>query len=130
MRYVLDTETAIWIIRAKEPFLTRFRAESPADVSISAVTLAELHFGVLRSQDPARSRASLEAFLSGMIDVLPFTQEAAEIHARFRHAARHQPIGERDLVIASIAAAHDLTLVTSNTREFNRLPDLKLEDWK
>jgi tRNA(fMet)-specific endonuclease VapC len=94
------------------------------------MTLAELHFGILRSQDPVRSHASLSAFLSGSIDVLPFTEAAAEIHAQFRYAARHQPIGDRDLVIASVAAAHDMTLVTSNTREFSRLPGLKLDDWK
>jgi tRNA(fMet)-specific endonuclease VapC len=130
MRYLLDTDTAIWIIRAKEPFLTRYRAESPADIAISAMTLAELHFGVLRSQDPARSGASLQAFLSGMIEVLPFTEGAAEIHAQF--SACSPPSADRgsDLVIASVAAAHDLTLVTSNTREFSRLPGLKLEDWK
>jgi tRNA(fMet)-specific endonuclease VapC len=130
MRYVLDTDTSIWIIRAKEPYLSRSQAESPADLAISAMTLAELHFGALRSQDPKRATNSLQAFLSGIIDVLPFDEDAAEIHARFRDATRSQPIGDRDLVIASVAAAHDLTLVTGNTREFGRLPGLKLEDWK
>jgi predicted nucleic acid-binding protein len=55
MRYVLDTDTAIWIIRAKQPFLTRYRAESPVDVAISTMTLAELRFGALKSPDPVRS---------------------------------------------------------------------------
>lgn len=130
MQYLLDTDTCIWIIRAKEPFLSRSRAKSPADLAISAMTLAELHYGALRSQDPKRSAQSIQAFLSGIINVLPFDEDAAEIHAAFRDATRSQPIGERDLVIASVAAAHRLTLVTSNTREFGRLPGLKLEDWK
>jgi tRNA(fMet)-specific endonuclease VapC len=130
MRYVLDTDTSISIIRAKEPYLSRSQAESPADLAISAMTLAELHCGALRSQDPTRATNSLQAFLSGIIEVLPFDEGAAGIHARFRDAIRSQPIGDRDLVIASVAAAHDLTLVTGNTREFGRLPGLKLEDWK
>lgn len=130
MRYVLDTDTAIWIIRAKEPFLSRYKAESPADIAIAAMTLAELHFGTIKSANPARSQASLSAFLSGILEVLPFSEDAARIHAEFRHATRHQPVGERDLVIASTAAAYGLTLVTSNTREFARLPGLNLEDWK
>jgi tRNA(fMet)-specific endonuclease VapC len=130
MRYVLDTDTAIWIIRAKEPFLTRFKAESPADVAIASMTLAELHFGALKSANPASALVSLSAFLSGILHVLPFSRDAAKLHAEFRHATRHQPIGERDLVIASTAAAHGSTLVTGNTREFGRLPGLPLEDWK
>jgi tRNA(fMet)-specific endonuclease VapC len=129
MLYVLDTDTAIWIIRAREPFLTHFRAESPADIAISSMTLAELHFGVLKSPNPAASQASLSAFLSAIPEVLPFSEDAARIHAQLRHATRHQPIGDRDLVIASTAAAHGLTLVTSNTREFSRLPGLQLADW-
>lgn len=129
MRYVLDTDTAIWIIRAKEPYLTHFRAVSPSDVAITSMTLAELHFGALKSANPAASQASLKAFLSGMIEVLPFTEDAATVHAQFRFAARQQPIGERDLVIASTTAAHGLTLVTNNTREFSRLPGLLITDW-
>lgn len=129
MRYVLDTDTSIWIMRAKEPILTRYMTESPADIAISSMTLAELHFGILKSSDPARSQASLSAFLSGIINVVSFDEGAARIHADMRHAVRHQPIGERDLVIASTTAAHGLTLVTSNTREFSRLPGLKIENW-
>jgi tRNA(fMet)-specific endonuclease VapC len=130
MLYVLDTDTAVWIIRAKEPFLTRFRAESPADIAIASMTLAELHFGALKSANPSATQVSLLAFLSGILEVLPFNEDAANWHAQFRHATRHQPVGDRDLVIASTAAAHGLTLVTSKTREFSRLPGLQIENWR
>jgi tRNA(fMet)-specific endonuclease VapC len=61
--------------------------------------------------------------------VLAFAGDAAEHHARVRYRLRHKPIGDRDLLIAAIAIANDLTLVTHNTREFSRVPDLRVEDW-
>src|SRR5574341_758759 len=58
-----------------------------------------------------------------------YDRDAAEQHARIRHHLRHRPIGERDLLIAAIALAHDLTLVTHNAAEFSRVPRLRVEDW-
>ena len=63
------------------------------------------------------------------IGVLAFDREAAEVHGDLRHALRHNPIGERDLLLASIAFARGLTVVTANVREFRRVPGLAVEDW-
>jgi hypothetical protein len=60
---------------------------------------------------------------------VPFDRGAAEHHARIRHLLRRQPIGERDLLTASVALAYDLTLVTHNAAEFSRVPELRVEDW-
>ncbi len=92
------------------------------------MTEAELAYGVLASGDregnAARTRLLLEP-----LEILPFDSDAARAHARIRWAVRKLPIGERDLVIASVAVARGLTLVTGNQREFRRVPELAMEDW-
>jgi tRNA(fMet)-specific endonuclease VapC len=109
--------------------LSRVRSVPPGDLALTSMTEAELHYGVLNSSDPERNLARVETFLSGPIDSLPFDSEAARVHAQLRYALRGRPIGERDLVIASTTLAHGGVLVTSNTREFSRVPNLVLEDW-
>lgn len=129
MRYLLDTDTCIEILRRREPVASRARAQSPEDVAVSAMTEAELRFGALRSGDPKRSLASVDAFLSAPVEIIPFDCDAAAYHAAVRLALLAQPIGERDLVIAATARARDLTLVTRNRRHFERVPELSVEDW-
>jgi tRNA(fMet)-specific endonuclease VapC len=106
----------------------RFGKVSPDDVAVSAMTLAELRYGSLRSQRPVKTWRDVEAFLEP-IRVLPFDEGAALAHAELRQALRTKPIGERDLVIASVAAARRLAVVTHNTRAFARVPGLVYEDW-
>jgi tRNA(fMet)-specific endonuclease VapC len=89
---------------------------------------AELRYGARNSQHPDRHTKDVEAFLEPIV-VLPFDGEAAKQHARLRLALRKMPIGERDLVIASVALAHRLTVVTHNQGEFSRIPDLETIDW-
>ena len=69
-------------------------------------------------------RAFVEPF-----EIVAFDRPAAESHGRLRFAMRSQPIGERDLLIAATALAHDLTVVTHNAREFRRVPGLAVEEW-
>lgn len=129
MRYLLDTDVCIEVLRRREPESSRVRECSPDDLAVSAMTVAELRFGALKSSDPKRSLGAVEAFLSAPIEVLPFDQEAAKQHAEVRLALRSQPIGERDLVIAATARAGDLTVVTRNRRHFERVSNLTVEDW-
>lgn len=128
MKVLLDTDTCIWLLRGIPEVRERLTALSPEDVAISAMNEAELRFGVLHSQHPTKHARSLEAFLAP-IQVLPFDAVAAKVHAKLRLALKRTPIGERDLVIASVAVAHRLTLITHNQREFQRVPGLKLQDW-
>jgi len=100
----------------------------PSGVFVTSMTMAELHFGVLKSRDPEGNQTRVSTFL-GPLAVLDFDGAAARLHAEIRWALRETPIGERDLVIASVALAHQLTLVTGNTREFARVPGLPTEDW-
>lgn len=129
MRYVLDTDTVIWVLREKDPVLSRVRSLSPRDLALTSMTEAELRYGALNSRDPDHNLTRVETFLSGPIDSVAFDSEAARIHAELRYALRGRPIGERDLVIASTTLAHGGVLVTANTREFSRVPNLVIEDW-
>lgn len=129
MTWLLDTNVLIHAQRGRPAAVReRLRSVSPDSVVVCTVTVAELWYGIARSDDPDLKRELWSGFLAPF-EVLAFDRAAAEIHGELRFALRHQPIGERDLLIASIARAHDLTVVTSNTREFRRVPGLSVEDW-
>jgi tRNA(fMet)-specific endonuclease VapC len=106
----------------------RLQAESPDDVAISSVTVAELWYGAEKSADPERKREAWSTVLAPF-QVVAFDRGAAEHHAQIRYVLRRRPIGERDLLIASIALANDLTVITHNAAEFSRVPQLRVEDW-
>lgn len=126
--YLLDTDTCIWLLRQREPVRSRARMESPADIAVVSMTVAELWYGAIRGSD-IRAFDTVQHFLAAGVSVLPFDEDAAHRHAEIRNALRAQPIGPRDLVIASVAVARGLTVVTSNVREFGRVPGLQHVDW-
>jgi tRNA(fMet)-specific endonuclease VapC len=128
--YLLDTNTCIYAIKRDAEVLRRLREASPDDFGVSTITLAELRFGAAKSSRPAETRRSVDAFLRPF-EILAFGSEAAEEYAAVRLALERAgtPIGERDLLIASTAKAHGLVVVTHNTREFSRVPGLRVEDW-
>lgn len=129
MTWLLDTNVLIHAQRGEPARVReRLRGISPEDVSVSAMSVAELSYGAARSRAPEATQRAWGQFLDGFT-VLPFDREAAELHGQLRHELRRQPIGDRDLVIACTALAHDLTLVTANLREFRRVPGLRVEDW-
>jgi tRNA(fMet)-specific endonuclease VapC len=130
MRYVLDTNTCVYALKLQGRVVERMREHSPDDLGITIVSVAELWFGARKSTRPAATRREIDAFLEPF-DVLPFDQEAAEAYARTRFELERvgRPIGERDLMIASIALARGLTVVTHNLSEFRRVSALMAEDW-
>ena len=128
MKYLLDTDTCINLLRQNDAVWAHLERLTPEEVAISAMNEAELRYGALNSQDPAKRTQDVEAFLAPIL-VLPFDRDAAREHARLRMALKSKPIGERDLVIASVASSHHLTVVTHNQREFGRVPDLRTIDW-
>lgn len=131
MTYILDTNICIHIIRSKNKnVIERFKTELYSGLCISAITLAELEYGVRHSSNPARNETALIRFLSPL-DILPFDRDAAWEYGNIRDSLvrRGIPIGSLDMLIAACAKAYDLILVTNNTREFERVSDLKLEDW-
>lgn len=130
MRFALDTNSVIHFLRGRGQVGARLRAVAPTDVGLSAIVAHELAVGVARSADPARHRRALDAFLSH-VRVWPFDLADAEAAAQVRAdlAGKGTPIGPYDSLIAGAALARGLTLVTHDTREFSRVPGLRLEDW-
>ncbi len=132
MKYLLDTNVCMrYLNRRSEPIIRQMEAVSPDDIGVCAVTRAELLFGALKSNNPAKTLAQQRAFLAPL-GSLPFDDAATAHYARIRVQleAAGTPIGPNDLLIAAIGLAHDLILVTHNTREFTRVNGLRLEDWE
>lgn len=131
MKYMLDTNTIIYLInRRSESALKKFTQHKPEDLCISAITMAELEYGVYKSEKKSQNQLALVLFLS-RIKILPFDSKAATEYGVIRAGLfkKGQPIGANDLLIAAHAKAEKLTLVTNNTREFQRVKDLKLANW-
>ena len=130
-RYMLDTNMIVYATKRNPAcVLERLLAHDPSEICISAITMAELEFGICHSSRPEQNRIALMMFLSG-ITVLPFDASAAYEYGHIRHQLKTQGnlIGANDLLIAAHAKASNLTLVTHNTREFARVEGLRLEDW-
>lgn len=130
MTYLLDTNICIYIINEQPAqVLQRVIQAGRESLAISAVTVAELAFGVAKS-NRLESRAKLENFLS-KFPILDWDQDAAWNYGNVRKTleTKGQRIGERDLLLACQALALNATMVTNNTREFERVEGLKLENW-
>lgn len=129
MNWLLDTNMLIFAARDRPREVRRRLLEvSPDDVAVSSIAIAELWFGAEKSDDPPRRRAAWSKLLEPY-PVLPFDRAAALEHARLRYLLRRSPIGERDLLVAAIASANRLRVVTNNLAEFTRVPGLLVEDW-
>ena len=131
MRFLLDTNTCIYIIkRSPAHIYKRFKSLPIGDVGISAVTYCELQFGAANSSKPDENQVALTEFL-GPLETLDIPSSAAiaygEIRAHLQRAGT--PIGNYDLLLAAHARHEGLTLVTNNTKEFKRVPGLKIENW-
>jgi tRNA(fMet)-specific endonuclease VapC len=129
--YMLDTDISSYIMkRSHDAVLKKLRKVPVEDVCISVITKAELMYGVEVSPRKHQDQAALEAYLRH-VDVLDYPDEAALHYAQIRASLKisGNMIGANDLLIAAHARALGLTLVTNNTREFGRIPQLKIENW-
>lgn len=129
MHYLLDANAVIELLnRPAGPVLRRVRAHEPGDIALSAIALHELYYGAFRSQ---RREQNVDLIAGLRFEVLEFDGEdgrhAGEIRAML--AKRGTPIGPYDVLIAGQARARDLTLVTANLAEFQRVEGLTVEDW-
>lgn len=128
---MLDTNICIYAIKHKpDAVIEKFLSHDPEEMCISAITYAELMHGVEKSMAVERNRIAMSLFLSP-ITILDFDEKAAEEYGRIRAELEKKgtPIGPMDTLIAGHAKAEGLILVTNNTREFNRVADLMVEDW-
>ncbi len=131
MHYLLDTNICVYLIKKRPPeALTQFRQHSPQDVAISTITLFELEYGVEKSQYRQRSQDALAKFLLPL-NLLDLDRSAAADAAAIRAELERKglSIGPYDLLIAGLARSQNMTLVTNNTKEFERIDGLRLENW-
>ena len=131
--YILDTNICIFLLNQRQGFeriVQRMDGLERRRVGLSAITVAELEFGVAASKRQGDNFQRLERFLVDF-EVLPFDRDAAKPYGPLRRVLQTQgtPIGPLDFLIAAHALALKATLVTNNTGEFLRVPGLTVEDW-
>lgn len=130
MKWMLDTDTCIAIIKKHPVALKKLRGKSIGQVGVSAITLGELAFGAGKSSRPKDAHEALRDFLLAL-EIAAFDDQSAMCYGEVRAslARSGKPIGPLDTLIGSHARSLDVILVTHNTREFARIEDLRLEDW-
>ena len=128
--YILDTNTLIYFFKGMGNVPSKLLATSPKEIAIPSIVLYELEYGIAKSNSPRKRQAQLNEICS-VVKVLPFSSQEARCSALIRANLEKKgtPIGPYDLLIAGTAVAYQGILVTNNTKEFNRVPDLKLENW-
>jgi len=132
MKYLLDTNTCIkYLNGTSENIKQNLLRRGFNEIAICSVVKAELIFGAIKSSRPDQNMARVESFLS-QFPSLPFNDEAALHYGHIRSSLEKigRPIGPNDLLIASIALANHLVLVTNNVSEFSRIQELQIEDWE
>ncbi|MFH1983603.1 MAG: PIN domain-containing protein [Pseudomonadota bacterium] len=129
--YLLDTNIVSYWMRGDAAVIARIRSHSPSEMAMSAITFAEILYGIEKSPVRKNERTRKITEIASLLSLYPFEEQAARHYAVIRSRLETEGliIGERDLQIAAIASANAFSLVTHNTREFSRIPDLAVEDW-
>jgi tRNA(fMet)-specific endonuclease VapC len=129
--FLLDTNICIYIIKEKpRQVLEKFEQIDPSALGISVITLAELEYGAAKSANPQKNYQVIEDFAT-YLDVFNWDPGVSRIYAEVRAALelKGTPIGVLDTQIAAHCLSLDRVLVTNNVREFERISDLKIENW-
>lgn len=129
--YLLDTNICIYIIKKKPVnVLKTLKLKSKSDIYISSITIAELEYGVAKSRFPDKNKIALIEFIS-IFNILPFDDSDAANYGIIKTELekRGKIIGSMDLLLAAQAKTKQLILATNNTKEFDRVDGLKIENW-
>jgi tRNA(fMet)-specific endonuclease VapC len=128
--YILDTNTLIYFFKGIGNVADNLLAVLPKDIGIPAVVLYELEYGISKSTSPKKRTKQLEE-LCALVEVLAFGNEEAKTSATIRASLEKKgtPIGHYDVMIAGTVLSKRGILVTNNTKEFRRVPKLKIIDW-
>jgi tRNA(fMet)-specific endonuclease VapC len=132
MKYLLDSNTCIGLLNGPSEALEARRKQTPVSrIRVCSVVKAELLYGAEKSRKSERTKQQLLIFFA-KFNSMPFDDKAAQVYAEIRAGLEREGklIGPNDLLIAAIAVANELTLVTHNTAEFSRVPGLQIEDWE
>lgn len=128
MRFLLDTNAIIGVLKGNEELIAKLKQYQPADFGMSSIVSHELAFGAYNSQ---RVEQNLQIIDGLQFDVLEFSKSDAHAAGEIRASLKKQgtPIGPYDVLIAGQAVARSLILVTNNMKEFKRVQGLSVEDW-
>ena len=132
MKYLLDTNACIvYLNQTNSSILSKMQDVKPSDILLCSVVKSELIFGAKKSRRVAENLGKLEAFFSNF-QSLPFDDRAAEVYGGIRADLEKKGIviGPYDMQIAAIALINELTLITHNSQEFERVIGLRHEDWE
>ena len=131
MKYLLDTDTSVDLLRGREDVVAALRRHFPDDCALSSISQFELFSGALKSRDPESAFAKVQRFVDTIV-LVPFDEAAASRAANVRSDLEVQgaKIGAYETLLSGHALALGLVFVTSNTREFSRVEGLELENWR
>lgn len=132
MGYLLDTCVVSDFVKGEQNTLKQIKSISPSEIFISSLTVMEVKYGLaINPQKAIKIQPLIESFLTS-ITVLPFNSQEAEKAADIRSILKiaGSPIGAYDVLIAATALSHHHIVVTSNVREFQRVPNLQIENWR
>ena len=131
INYLLDTNICIYIIK-KQPIqvIRKLQEHDISEIGISSITLSELEYGVSKSAKREQNKLALAGFLAP-IEIVSYDDKAAGVYGDIRAflEKKGMPIGSLDTLIGAHALSLDCILVTNNTKEFDRIPNLFIEDW-
>jgi tRNA(fMet)-specific endonuclease VapC len=132
VKYLLDTNICIYLIKKQYPeILSKLLRVGFDRIGISTITLAELEYGVANSNRTFEVQTALLEFILPF-EIFDFNYSAASFYGKIRKELKDkgQPISDMDMLIASVAMANELIMVTNNEKEFKRISGLKTENWK
>ena len=129
--FLLDTNVVSYWMRGDQQIINMLKKHKPSELALSTITLAEILYGIRKSNTKRKERLHKIESICSQLQIFPFDKPAADQYGTIRVylESRGIPISERDLQIASIAMANDLTVVTHNVREFGRISGLRFQDW-
>jgi tRNA(fMet)-specific endonuclease VapC len=129
--FLLDTNIVSYWMRGDQKIIKKLKKHKPHELSLSTITLAEIFYGIRKSNVKKKERRDKIESICAQLDVFPFDKTAADNYGTIRVFLERKgiPISERDLQIASIAMANNLIVVTHNIKEFERISGLISEDW-
>ena len=130
LKYLLDTNIVIYVLKRRPVEVLAVFNTNASRMAISSITLSELMYGAEKSLNVNRNLEAIEEFVSHL-DVLPYDAKASQHYGQIKAALERKGeiIGENDIHIAAHAISQGLILVSNNVKEFNRVPNLALENW-
>lgn len=131
IKYLLDTNICIYIMNQRPlKIIHKFKQFNVGDIGISTITVSELQYGAVKSKNPKLNVQRVEEFLAPL-ELLPYDHNAANFYGEIRYnlEKKGQVIGPLDMLIAAHALSNDIILVTNNEKEFQRVNNLRIENW-